>query len=288
MKGDKKDLQQIYSTLRNKKDGTSEIYLLKDRINILEERFTKFGRGISQNAGSNENESDFDKLLLNQIRDDIDNLIKELDQIKELKRRILVLESTMEKKLDRNEFEKLKAENDINKLLKSMIKKFVDRNEMMKPLKKMDERITIIEELFREGGTTDNNEAAMLAKKPLGGWSCASCQKNLINLEGLSNQYYPWAKFPQRNPTERIAKIGQGFSRILAMAKTDQLNKTNYGGLVQKITHYESPSPEREDSERGRNSPARGISIETTVKRPSTADLHTLPEIQQNKVSILL
>lgn len=32
----------------------------------------------------------------------------------------------------------------------------------------------------------DENEIneAMLQKKPLGGWSCASCQKNLVNISG--------------------------------------------------------------------------------------------------------
>jgi hypothetical protein len=30
----------------------------------------------------------------------------------------------------------------------------------------------------------ENEEDAMFAKKPLGGWSCASCEKNLVNLQG--------------------------------------------------------------------------------------------------------
>jgi hypothetical protein len=28
----------------------------------------------------------------------------------------------------------------------------------------------------------DNEDDAMFAKKPLGGWSCASCEKNIVNL----------------------------------------------------------------------------------------------------------
>jgi hypothetical protein len=30
--------------------------------------------------------------------------------------------------------------------------------------------------------THGHEEDAMFAKKPLGGWSCASCEKNLVNL----------------------------------------------------------------------------------------------------------
>lgn len=56
-------------------------------------------------------------------------------------------------------------------------------------------------------------EDAMFSKKPLEGISCASCEKNLINISGLPVQYYNWKKLPASH--ERIPMIGQGFSRIL-------------------------------------------------------------------------
>jgi hypothetical protein len=31
----------------------------------------------------------------------------------------------------------------------------------------------------------DHEDDAMFTKKPLGGISCASCEKNIVNLEGL-------------------------------------------------------------------------------------------------------
>ena len=54
---------------------------------------------------------------------------------------------------------------------------------------------------------------AMFSRKPLEGISCASCEKNLINLSGLPAQYYNWKKMPQSH--ERIPMVGQGFSWIL-------------------------------------------------------------------------
>ena len=30
----------------------------------------------------------------------------------------------------------------------------------------------------------DDEDDAMFTKKPLGGWSCASCERNIINLNG--------------------------------------------------------------------------------------------------------
>ena len=47
----------------------------------------------------------------------------------------------------------------------------------------------------------------MFTKKPLGGMSCASCEKDIINLQGRKADYLPWSKFPLRDPSERIARV---------------------------------------------------------------------------------
>lgn len=52
-----------------------------------------------------------------------------------------------------------------------------------------------------------SDEEAMFAKKPLGGWSCASCEKNLINLHGQIADYQPWSKLPFKDPHERLSKV---------------------------------------------------------------------------------
>ena len=48
----------------------------------------------------------------------------------------------------------------------------------------------------------------MFTKKPLGGMSCASCEKNIVNLQGHKADYLPWNRFPFRDPSERIARVG--------------------------------------------------------------------------------
>lgn len=52
----------------------------------------------------------------------------------------------------------------------------------------------------------------MLAKKPLGGFSCISCQKGITNMAGAIAEYQVQGKFPWRDPTDRLAKVGAGFS----------------------------------------------------------------------------
>lgn len=53
----------------------------------------------------------------------------------------------------------------------------------------------------------ENEDDAMFTKKPLGGMSCASCEKDVINLQGRKAEYLPWSRFPLRDPSERIAKV---------------------------------------------------------------------------------
>ena len=76
----------------------------------------------------------------------------------------------------------------------------------------------------------------MFSKKPLQGISCASCEKNLVNLQGLPADYYNWKKLPQSK--ERVPMMGQGFSRMLQSINNEYVSnnhgtplKTSYGGF---------------------------------------------------------
>ena len=51
-------------------------------------------------------------------------------------------------------------------------------------------------------------EDAMFQKKPLTGYFCASCEKDVVNLSQKPAEYHNWNKLPFRNPGERIAKVG--------------------------------------------------------------------------------
>ena len=56
----------------------------------------------------------------------------------------------------------------------------------------------------------DGGEGAIFIKKPLGGYSCASCEKDINDLNSLINQqpeYANWNKFPVKESTDRIPKV---------------------------------------------------------------------------------
>lgn len=113
----------------------------------------------------------------------------------------------------------------INDIVKALTKQFADKAETKKALKLLERQIRNLYEMFMSRGGHDENEDAMFSKKPLGGMSCASCEKDLINMYGKKVDYMPWSKLPFRDPSERIARVGQGFSKMLSMINPDQLSR---------------------------------------------------------------
>ena len=138
--------------------------------------------------------------------------------------------------------------------------------------------------------THQTEDDAMFSKKPLGGYSCASCEKNLINLQGRAQDYYPWQKFPMRDPSERIARVGQGFSRMLSMLKPESASKFE-GGIRASQQHAQPTYYEEEDALphaegiKGQNETAGNFYPATQQQelayRPGSASV--LPNLQTNK-----
>ena len=46
----------------------------------------------------------------------------------------------------------------------------------------------------------------LLAKKPLGGNSCASCEAYIGDLHD-NTQYVPWNKYPMRDPNDKLHRV---------------------------------------------------------------------------------
>jgi hypothetical protein len=96
----------------------------------------------------------------------------------------------------------------LSELIKALTKQFADKNETKKALKLLERQLKNLYDLFMsKGGVNENEDDAMFTKKPLGGMSCASCEKDIINLQGRKADYLPWGKFPFRDPSERIARV---------------------------------------------------------------------------------
>ena len=118
----------------------------------------------------------------------------------------------------------------LNEIVRALSKQFADKTDTRKALKLLEKNLKNMYDLFVTKGAEQNNEDdAMFTTKPLGGTSCASCAKDVIDMYGKKVDYLPWGKLPFRDPSERIARVGQGFSKMLSMINPDQLSQMPMG-----------------------------------------------------------
>lgn len=101
----------------------------------------------------------------------------------------------------------------LNEIVKALTKQLADKNDTKKALKLLERQLKNLYDLFMQkngqatAGVHEHEDDAMFTKKPLGGMSCASCEKDIINLYGKKVDFLPWNKFPFRDPSERIARV---------------------------------------------------------------------------------
>ena len=101
--------------------------------------------------------------------------------------------------------------NRLNDIVTALTKQFADRAETKKALKLLERQLKNLYDLIMSKGASTGNptdEDAMFNKKHLCGFSCASCEKDLVNLHGKRVEFIHWGKLPFRDPSERIARVG--------------------------------------------------------------------------------
>lgn len=141
------------------------------------------------------------------IKTDIVDGRKEMDLIKDFKKKLNNFEILLDDTLSKREFEEYKQMNENSGILNVMTKKFADRNEVFKNLRRMEKRFQTIESTIEKESSLDGNENALLSKMQFGSLSCASCRKDLGLVQGTKAPYCSWNKLPKRNATERIANV---------------------------------------------------------------------------------
>mmetsp|Transcript_20007 Transcript_20007/g.14719 ORF Transcript_20007/g.14719 Transcript_20007/m.14719 type:complete len:168 (+) Transcript_20007:607-1110(+) len=104
--------------------------------------------------------------------------------------------------------------NSINDKLDELMKLKARVAKLEKQMKKLKKMIAMLGH-FSDHSPARDEDDAMFTKKPLLGNSCASCDKDIINLIGRGADFYAWQKFPSRDITDKISKGRDGkFVRI--------------------------------------------------------------------------
>jgi len=135
-----------------------------------------------------------------------------------------------------------------------MYNKFSDKDETNENLQLLDKQLKNIFEIVinkekqieKEIKANDEVDPA-LTRKPLGGFSCASCSKQVNMCNAQQMEHFSWSKLPIRDPTDRISRVGQGFSKMLSSIKTKvEVSKTLNNSKEMK-THLKSTDLQRDE-----------------------------------------
>ncbi len=147
------------------------------------------------------------KKAIAQLQSDVLDINAQLRRFADFNKRLLGVEELMPIKLDKEEFEKWKLTADMGHILAGLTRKYADRLDTIKSLQRLEKRLLELEERTGKEAMDEDTQNAILAKKRLGGWSCASCQKLLTNIGGVRAPYQPWRKLPNHDLPEHIAKV---------------------------------------------------------------------------------
>lgn len=212
--------------------GHGDIILqITQRISRMEVKI----ENINKIALAQKNKNDgLDQEKLKNLELSLKSVTRDIDLVKrDHARKVEEIMKSIYFKCDKTDVASLETKflDNLEDLVQSMYKKFSDKAETTENLKILDKQIKNLFELVvakekaveTEIKSKDEDEA-MLTRKPLGGLSCASCSKKVTNLCNLqATEYFSWSKLPLRDPTDRISKVGQGFSKMLSTMKPKEM-----------------------------------------------------------------
>jgi hypothetical protein len=93
----------------------------------------------------------------------------------------------LDKKADKVDLDNLekRLNERLNDIIRSFIDRFADKKDTNKRLSNIEKQIkNLFDLLMSQESHRQTEEDAMFTKKPLGGVSCASCAKDITNLQG--------------------------------------------------------------------------------------------------------
>lgn len=125
---------------------------------------------------------------------DKDKLEKNIEEIRRLFKDIAEAFNKKADEEDLRNFELL-LNNKLEELKLMSGKKFADKIDTGKTLKFLDTQIKYLTEAFIK--KTDRNDNWLIAKKPIGGHACASCEAYIGDLKEKGD-FVAWNKYPQR------------------------------------------------------------------------------------------
>ena len=211
MQTDHEDIQTLKRKVETLNNKVHELDSRGGDNNLINNNLSKLGNDIKYVELSHFNE--FKNQAITQFNSVNDNF----NQIRHL------IDDLVESFKQKTSFKDLKAlEDDLMSKLEdlrlSCLKKFADKSETTKNIKYLDNQIKNIIQVYIQKAEKGDNW--LLAKKPLNGNLCASCESYIGELKD-NTPYVPWNKYPNRDPNDKLYRMGNGFSKMLQMVQVD-------------------------------------------------------------------
>lgn len=138
-------------------------------------------------------------------------MLTEMDSLKrfaeELKRYVDDLIEANKSKADEKDIKNLEEylNSRVEETKLSLSKKFADKNDTTKSIKYLDTQLKYIIDTYLKKQEKGDNW--LIAKKPVGGYTCASCESYLGKLQDSTSQHVNWNKYPQRDQNEKAYRV---------------------------------------------------------------------------------
>ena len=216
---------------------------LENQIEEINKRLDNIYTSILNKDNNNEDiNGQFNQEMLQGfvIKDDFDNHLKDNEDefykvkkdINKIKENLSYAMNAIKKKAEEKELNNLK--NNIVEKMEELVKacnlKFADKNECMKNFKHIEEQLKKILYLLKKRNEHNFEGDAnnwLLAKKPINGYSCASCESYLGDLSNDIKKYIPWNRLPVKEQSDNLYRMGNGYSKMLQMINFDNNGNLN-------------------------------------------------------------
>jgi len=177
---------------------------------------------------------------------EIDNILKELSS---LKNKINDIENDYKSYIGKK-MDKLEEENN-NKMadFKTFVQnKYLERYEFNRIIKPIESQIKLMNNISRN----HDADSWLLAKQNISCFNCASCEANIKNDSYSTADYLAWKKYPKG---EKIHRMGQGFSHMLEMMRSDiakdiernELNNEKNNNTINEYNYYTNTLPNKDE-----------------------------------------
>ena len=237
------NLEEALKTLNSQMDAfqkcndkfRSDITNLFKKLEYFDGEIFQLKSEKEKNSSSKKNNGNFENYnflsfpIFNQYKKEINSKLEKIKtDLENLSNNLETISSSLNSFTKNKDFSKFQNSiaNFIEDIKINFNKKYMERSEIQKALKLIDNQIKILKDTKKYEGS----DTWLIAKKPMSNYQCASCESNLKELEQKDN-YIPWNKYPNRE--DKTYRIGHGYSRILEMVNEEIIknfeNRDNKG-----------------------------------------------------------